>query len=66
MYGRPLTPWDEVCAAWRWREERGPPGHNRFGVTTRLAGGCRICLNTPVSPFSRHNLFVDPVDEPLS
>ncbi|MFC8593157.1 hypothetical protein [Streptomyces atroolivaceus] len=54
-----------MCAAWRWWEERGPPGRNRFGVTTRRAGGCRICLNNPVSPFSRHNLSVDPVDEPL-
>ncbi|MFH8610980.1 protein-L-isoaspartate O-methyltransferase [Streptomyces sp. NPDC018029] len=62
----PRRVWDEVCAAWQWWEERGRPGRNRFGITTRRTGSCRIWVDDPASPLPRHDLSVDAVDEPLS
>lgn len=39
--------WDEVVTAYRWWEEKGRPGHDRFGLTVTADGQHRAWLDDP-------------------
>ncbi|MFF1693696.1 rRNA adenine N-6-methyltransferase family protein [Streptomyces sp. NPDC058257] len=42
--------WDELEAAWRWWDNQGRPGFNRFGMTTTGAENYTIWLDSPDNP----------------
>ncbi|MER5932852.1 hypothetical protein [Streptomyces sp. NPDC002054] len=45
--------WDETEAAYRWWEEQGRPGFDRFGLTADTNGG-RAWLDSPGNPAAVH------------
>ncbi|MDH6132356.1 protein-L-isoaspartate O-methyltransferase [Kitasatospora sp. MAA4] len=45
----PRRLWDEVGAAWRWWEDQGRPGFERFGLTVTPTGQT-VWLDTPDRP----------------
>lgn len=49
----PRRLWEETEAAYRWWEEHGRPGFDRFGLTADSNGG-RAWLDSPNSPLLVH------------
>ncbi|WP_224279394.1 methyltransferase domain-containing protein [Streptomyces sp. LS1784] len=45
----PRNLWDEVEAAWRWWDEQGRPGFERFGLTV-TPDGQTVWLDSPTNP----------------
>ncbi|MED7947792.1 methyltransferase domain-containing protein [Kitasatospora sp. NPDC058201] len=45
----PRNLWDEVEAAWRWWDDQGRPGFDRFGLTVTLDGHT-VWLDSPETP----------------
>jgi hypothetical protein len=45
----PRRLWDELEAAWRWWDDRGRPGFDRFGLTA-TPDGETVWLDAPDSP----------------
>ncbi|MEU0519586.1 methyltransferase domain-containing protein [Streptosporangium sp. NPDC006007] len=50
--GGPRSLWDEVEAAHRWWDERGRPGHEKFGLTVTTDGRQRVWLGDPSNVVS--------------
>ncbi|MFF2143037.1 methyltransferase domain-containing protein [Kitasatospora sp. NPDC058190] len=46
----PRSLWDEVETAWRWWDDQGRPGFDRFGLTVAPDGGRTVWLDSPNNP----------------
>ncbi|CAM5447059.1 methyltransferase domain-containing protein [Kitasatospora aureofaciens] len=50
----PRNLWDEVEAAWRWWDDQGRPGFDRFGLTV-TADSHAVWLDSPDNPVPRRS-----------